>query len=139
MKVPVSYTGTRIRRLFWSLAILLGFLQAWASRMTLIDDATSYLDMGDYSWRGRWWMAFNGLWNPLNAVILGLGIRLFRPSPYWEYPLVHLILFLTFLFALSKCYWRRIFPSRTTRTALGVHLLRVTTIPSNYANLTSND
>src|SRR5271168_3947844 len=100
MKARRGNAETGVERFFWTLAILLGFLQAWTSRMNLVDDTTSYLDMGDYFWHGNLWMAVNGIWNPLYAVILGLGVRVFRPSPYWEYPLVHLILLCIYLFAL---------------------------------------
>ena len=90
----------RIRRLFWLLSVLLGFLQAWASRMTLVSDTVSYLDIGDCIWRGQWSAAVNGLWSPLFSTVLGVVLGLFRPSPYWEYPLVHLIMFAIFVFAL---------------------------------------
>ena len=68
--------------------------------MTLVDDTVNYLDMGDHIWRGQWSMAINGIWNPLYAVILGVANGVFRPSPYWEYPLVHLVLFFVFVFTL---------------------------------------
>jgi hypothetical protein len=89
-----------VRRIFWAAALVLGLLQAWTSRMTLVDDAVNYLDMGDHIWNGRWSMAINGIWSPLYAAILGVANGLFRPSSRWEYPLVHLILFLVFLFTL---------------------------------------
>jgi len=82
-----------------ALAGLLGFLQAWASRMDLVNDTVSYLDMGDGIWRGHWAMAVNGLWGPLYAAILGAAVRFVRPSIRWEYPLVHLVVFGIFLFA----------------------------------------
>jgi hypothetical protein len=88
------------RKFLVLIAVVLGFLQAWASRMDLVNDTVSYLDMGDGIWHGHWAMAVNGLWGPLYAAILGLGIRIVRPSAYWEFPLVHLLVFLIFLFAL---------------------------------------
>jgi hypothetical protein len=83
------------------LAILLGFLQAWASRMSVSDDAVCYLDVGDYIWHGQWLRAVNGIWSPLYGAILGLVVEVFHPSLDWEYPLVHLILYLFFIFALG--------------------------------------
>jgi hypothetical protein len=68
--------------------------------MTLVNDTVSYLDLGGHICGGHWSAAINGLWNPLYAAILGVAIGLFRPSMYWEYPFVHLILFLIFLLAL---------------------------------------
>jgi len=92
----------RIRRLFWLLAVIFGFLQAWSSRMTLVNDTVSYLDMGDYVFHGRWAMAINGIWSPLYAILLGATLRIFKPSPYWQYPLVHLLLFVAFLCAMGS-------------------------------------
>ena len=95
--------NTRVRRSFWILSIILGFLQAWASRSTISSDAVSYFDIGNLIWHGHWSSAVNGLWNPLYSVILGVANGLLRPSLHWEYPLVHLVLFIIFLFALW-CY-----------------------------------
>jgi hypothetical protein len=70
--------NTRIRRRFWRLALILGFLQAWASRNAIIDDTVNYLDMGDYIWRGHWSMAINEIWGPLYAAMLGLECSIRR-------------------------------------------------------------
>src|ERR1700733_831072 len=94
---------SRARCIFLSLSIVLGFLQGWAARATIVNDTVSYLDIGDFFWHGHWSLAVNGLWNPLDAVILGGAVRLVRPSFQWEYPLVHLVVFLIFLVAL-RCY-----------------------------------
>ena len=93
----------RTRRIFLALSVVLGFLQAWASRMNIVSDTVSYLDIGDFIWHGHWSLAVNGLWNPLYSAILGVAVGLFRPSLYWEYPLVHLVVFLIFLYTLW-CY-----------------------------------
>jgi len=90
----------RARRCFWALAVVLGFLQAWTSRFDLVNDTVCYLDIGDHIWRGQWSMAVNGVWNPLYAAILGASLGVLKPSAYWEYPLVHLILFFIFLLTL---------------------------------------
>ena len=71
--------------------------------MNIISDTVSYLDIGDFIWHGHWSLAVNGLWNPLYSAILGLAVGLFRPSFYWEYPLVHLVVFLIFLYTVW-CY-----------------------------------
>lgn len=89
-----------IRLLFWALAILCGFLQAWSNRFTMVNDTISYLDMGDYIFHGHWSMAINGIWNPLYAGLLGLALAVVRPSLSWQYPVVHLLLFFIFLFTL---------------------------------------
>ena len=91
-----NYEGS-VRRVFLAICLVLGFLQAWSSRMELGSDTIAYLDMGDQFWRGHWGMVINGIWTPLYGVILALGVRLFHPSLYWVFPLVHAIVFLVFL------------------------------------------
>jgi hypothetical protein len=90
----------RTRRFFLALILILGFLQAWASRMDLVNDTVSYLDIGDSIWHGHLSMAVNGLWGPLYATILGVAVGIVHPSLYWEFPLVHLVVFALFLYAL---------------------------------------
>ena len=84
---------------FWCTAALLGFSHAWWGRMTMVNDTISYLDMGDYFLKGEWSTALSGQWSPLYAGLLGLTLAIFKPSAYWEYPVVHLVLFGIFLFA----------------------------------------
>lgn len=90
----------RLQQFFWILALALGFAQAWVSRFTIVNDTISYLDIGDYIWRGNWSAAINGLWNPLYPFLLGGSLALFRPTPLWEYPVVHLLLFAIFIVTL---------------------------------------
>jgi hypothetical protein len=90
----VNYGGPRISFLrisFWCVAVALGAADAWASRFTMNPDGISYLDMGDAYWRADWHMALNAYWSPLYSWILGLFLKVLKPSPYWEYPLVHLV------------------------------------------------
>jgi hypothetical protein len=78
---------------FWILALLLGLIQSWANRFYMGNDGVSYLDMADAYLRGDWHTALNASWNPLYSWLIGLGLLLFRPSLYWEYPLVQLVNF----------------------------------------------
>jgi hypothetical protein len=78
---------------FWGTALALGLIQAWANRFYMGNDGVSYLDMADAFLRGDWHTALNGSWNPLYAWLIGLDFRIFRPSPYWEYPTVQLLNF----------------------------------------------
>lgn len=93
----------RTRFVFLLVCVVLGFLQAWATRLSIVNDTVSYLDIGLSIWHGHWTAAVNGLWNPLYAAILGGVVGVLRPSIQWEYPLVHLILFFIFLGTLW-CY-----------------------------------
>lgn len=90
----------RTRLSFWSLGAALGFLQAWSSRLNAEDNTVSYLDMGSYFFHGHHWSIINGFWSPLYALLLSLPVAVFRPSVSWEYPTVHLVVFLIFLFAM---------------------------------------
>jgi hypothetical protein len=64
-------------------------------------DGISYLDLGDAIWRGDWHNAVNGYWSPVYPAVLGFFLKLFKPSPACEYPLVHLVNFLVYVFAIA--------------------------------------
>ena len=91
----------KIRGGLWALGAILGLLQAWFSRMDIVNDTVSYLDMGNYFFHGHHESIINGLWAPLYAWLLGLMIYVVNPSAYWEYPAVHLLLFFVFLFNMA--------------------------------------
>jgi hypothetical protein len=77
----------------------MGLIQAWVSRFAMNPDGISYLDLGDGFWRGDWKILLNGYWSPLYGFIVGLALKILRPSPYWEFPVVHLVNFLIYLLA----------------------------------------
>jgi len=81
-------------------ALVLGAAAAWVARYTMYPDGVSYLDVGDAFWRGDWHNAINAYWSPLYPLILGLFVRVFRPSIFSEYPLVHAVNFLCYVIAL---------------------------------------
>jgi hypothetical protein len=92
---------SRLKYLLFSIAIGLGFVQAWAGRAGLHDiDGISYLDMGDAYLRGEWTTAINGLWSPLYGLFLGSALRVVKPSSSWEFPLVHMVGFAIYVGAL---------------------------------------
>jgi hypothetical protein len=91
------------RVFFWAVAVIFGFLQAWSVRTTMLNDTISYLDMGDYIVHGHLAMVVNGIWSPLYPCILGFFLAILRPSIYWQYPAVHLLLFAIFLVTL-RCF-----------------------------------
>src|SRR5438874_516949 len=72
----------RWRMLFCCVALLAGFLQAWAGRHSMTSDGMAYLDMGDAYWRGDWRMAVNAYWSPLYSWVVGLALLLLKPSSY---------------------------------------------------------
>jgi hypothetical protein len=81
-------------------ALVLGGASAWAARYTMYPDGVSYLDVGEAFWRGDWHNAINAYWSPLYPCVLGLFLKVFKPSIHSEYPLVHLVNFLTYVVAL---------------------------------------
>jgi len=91
----------RLRILCWCVALLLGFVQAWASRHGMNPDGISYLDVGDAYFRGTWHTAINGYWSPLYSWLLGLSMWLVRPPAYSEFVLVHILNFAVYLFGLA--------------------------------------
>ncbi len=87
----------RLRILSWVVAVALGLLQAWSGRYEISPDGISYLDMGDAYLRGDWQMAINGYWSPLYSWLLGAALLVLKPSPYWEFPVAHLVNFVVYL------------------------------------------
>lgn len=77
-------------------ALLLGGIQAWVTRFAMAPDGISYLDMGDFYWRGDWHNAINAYWSPLYSWILAAFVNTVKPGPYREWPLVHFVNFLIF-------------------------------------------
>src|SRR5215470_106225 len=75
----------RVRLAGWLCAVGFGLLHSWIYLYDIRDvDGVSYLDMGDAFMKGDWSAAVNAYWSPLYAVILGLAVEAFRPSPVWE-------------------------------------------------------
>ena len=60
----------------------------------------SYLDMGDAFFRGDWSTAINGFWAPLYSLPLGFAIKIVRPPPWFEFPLVHIVNYAIYVCAL---------------------------------------
>jgi len=100
-KTAETARNFRIRLAFWTLGAALGFCQAWTSRFDALDNTVSYLDIGGYFFHGHYSSIINGFWSPLYALLLSLPVTVFKPSMYWEYPIVHLVVFLIFLFAMA--------------------------------------
>ena len=95
--VPTS----RVRIAAWSCLTLAGLIDTIAGRYAMNPDGVSYLDMGDALVRGDWKMAVNGHWSPLYPWLQGLALRLFKPSSYLQFTVVHFVNFLIYLFALA--------------------------------------
>jgi hypothetical protein len=113
--VPIARKFSDVRwvsMIFRMLALILGGIHTWAAATShsMNADGVSYLDMGDAIFRGDWSTGLSAVWSPLYAWILGAAMRLFNPPMEWEFPLVHIINYLIFLFALIcfEFFWGRL-------------------------------
>jgi hypothetical protein len=87
--------------IFWIAGIAMGAWQAWEARNHMSADGMSYIDVADTYLRGDWKMAVNGFLGPLYSWLLGLGMFLLKPSPYYEFTVVHIVNFLIYLFTIG--------------------------------------
>lgn len=94
-------TGSKVAILFAMAGLSIALLEAWSARNEMYSDGISYLDLGDAFLRGDWSSALNAYWSPLYPVLLGAAMTSLKPSPYWQFPIVHLVNFLIFGFALA--------------------------------------
>jgi hypothetical protein len=85
------------RLFFWFLAVVLGFLQAWAHRYDMQPDGISYIEIAKNG--GAHFV--NGYWSPLYPFLLRLTFRIFHPSLRWEATSVHLTNFAIYLINLA--------------------------------------
>jgi len=95
-EVPLRDDGElcrRLQRIFWSLTLLFGGIQFWISRFAMNTDGISYLDVSAAFGRHDWASGVNAYWSPLYPAFLTMALKLFHPSPYWEFVVVHLVNF----------------------------------------------
>jgi hypothetical protein len=91
----------RLRAAAWVAVIVLGLFHAAAGRHAIEPDGVSYLDVADRYLSADWRGAINAYWSPLYSWLLGLALLVARPTPYWEYPLVHVVNFLAYVGAFA--------------------------------------
>jgi len=87
-------------RSFLILCTVLGVVQIWISRYTMLSDGVSYLDIGDAYFRRDWAAAVNGYWSPMYSWWLGLALHLVKPSLRWEFVTVHAVNLIIYIAAL---------------------------------------
>jgi len=90
-----------LRAASWLVVIVLGVLHASAGRQEIQPDGVSYLDVADKYLAADWHWAINAYWSPLYSWLLGLALAVARPTPYWEYPLVHFVNFVMYVCAFG--------------------------------------
>ncbi|MDQ3802703.1 MAG: hypothetical protein M3416_02450 [Acidobacteriota bacterium] len=84
----------------WSVAVLVALVQIGGRYMFIESDGISYLDLGLTYFRGDWGNALNAYWSPLFPLLLGAVMTVVKPSPYWEFTVVHVTNFAVFIGAL---------------------------------------
>ncbi len=64
-------------------------------------DGIQYLDDADQYFSGNWASAANSQWSPLYVWLIGAFLHIVHPSPFWEFPIVHLVNFCIAVFSLA--------------------------------------
>lgn len=103
MSSPEHSSRKRYRNLLRLLVLVVGALHACASRNDMNPDSVSYLDVADAYLRGDFAAALNSYWSPLYSWVIALFFFVLRPDSYWEFPVLHLVNFIIYAFALL-CY-----------------------------------
>jgi hypothetical protein len=96
-----SSSYRRLEHLLAVVTLLLGLLHTWTGRYAMNPDGMSYLDVGSSFFRHDWANAINAWWSPLYAWTIGTVLGIFKPSPAWEFPLVHAVNFGVYAIALA--------------------------------------
>ena len=90
-----------LRLWFWVVGILAAAAQAIEYRQWINGDTISYLDMSDGISAHDLIRLVNPQWSPLYPFLIGVANSIIRPSAAWEFPVLHLVNFLCFLFAFA--------------------------------------
>lgn len=95
---------------WWGVCLFCAGLLAWASRYSMNPDGLSYLDLASSGLRPS--ALLNGYWSPGYPAVIAIGLLLTGANANSEFPSVHFINFLLFVFALWSFtlffrYWSR--------------------------------
>lgn len=94
-------------------------LQALAARDFFTADAISYLDIAHSCVAGHGHALVNGWWSPVFPFLLAICLKVFKPDPYEEALLVHLLAFVSLIAALASFeYFLAVFLKFRTQTAI---------------------
>ena len=91
----------KARRVVWIVLLVLAGMQAWAGRFAATPDGMSYVDLSDAIVSGHLSAIVNAYWSPLYPALLGALRLIFRPGPYWENAMLHLLNFLLFAASIA--------------------------------------
>lgn len=90
----------RLRILSLITAIFFGLIYVWSARQSMTADGISYLDIADAFLSKDWKGVINASWSSLYPFLISIGFCLFKPTAPLEFPVVHLVNFLIYLFTL---------------------------------------
>ncbi len=85
----------------WVMLLALAGVQAWSARFYITPDGVSYMDLSDAVINGQWRELLNAYWSPLYPALIGLIRAIARPTPYWEFVVVHALNFVLFATSLA--------------------------------------
>jgi hypothetical protein len=105
---PMDTAASWVRIISWAVTILAAAFLTFLSRFTMNVDGLSYLDVADNYVHGKWSAAINAYWSPFYSWVLAFGLRILKPSAYWEFAAVQFVNFVIFLVALwaFDMFWR---------------------------------
>ncbi len=79
---------------------------AWASRYDMNPDGISYIDIGEQvAIHSNWDALLNVYWSPVYPALIALMWRILKPSPAYEFPAIHMLNWLIFLFSAVTFGW----------------------------------
>jgi hypothetical protein len=90
----------RIKIAAWIVMSGCWLLMALGAPKTLNADAISYLDIANSCASGNWHAPVNGYWSPGLPFLLALLLKIFKPPPFQEPLLMHLLAFGSLILAL---------------------------------------
>ncbi len=76
-------------------------VQAMAARDFFTADAISYLDIANSCVAGHWHALVNGWWSPAYPFLLAFCLKIFKPHPFNEALLLHLLAIVSLIVALA--------------------------------------
>lgn len=89
-------------RVWWVICIVCAALQTWADRYVMGPDGISYLDMASQALKSGSQHFVNAHWSPAYPALISLSLMIFRPSPRYEFQVVHALNFIIFLIVLAS-------------------------------------
>jgi hypothetical protein len=85
---------------WWGICLFSAGILGWSARHSMNPDGLSYLDLASRALSGGPTALVNGYWSPGYPALISLALFLFHPSPSQEFPLIHFVNFLVFIFTL---------------------------------------